>query len=169
MPNQDYVRVMARYNRWQNDNLLTAAQGLDAAERDRDRGAFFGSITRTFSHLLWADRTWMSRFDGGEAPGGGIPASTGLITDWDQFLDERRAVDARLIAWADSVPQDWFQGDLHWYSGALGRDMVAPKVRVAIHIFNHQTHHRGQIHAMLTAAGAHPGATDLAFMPEGAA
>ena len=59
-----YVRCMARYNRWQNENLYGAADTLSDAERRGDRGAFFGSIHATLNHLLWADRIWMSRLAG---------------------------------------------------------------------------------------------------------
>ncbi|MGV6810972.1 MAG: DinB family protein, partial [Brevirhabdus sp.] len=58
------------------------------------------------------------------------------------------------------------EGDLNWYSGAMGRDMSKPRAICLMQLFNHQTHHRGQIHAMLTAAGARPGDTDIPFMPE---
>ena len=64
----DYVRRMARYNRWQNENLYGAADGLTDEERHRARGAFFGSIHRTMCHLLWADQTWMSRFSNSPPP-----------------------------------------------------------------------------------------------------
>ena len=57
-----YVQRMARYNRWQNRNLYGVADTLSDDERRRERGAFFGSIHKTLSHLLWADRIWMSRF-----------------------------------------------------------------------------------------------------------
>jgi uncharacterized damage-inducible protein DinB len=56
-------------------------------------------------------------------------------------------------------------GDLGWFSGAMGREVTKPKALLVLHMFNHQTHHRGQIHAMLTTAGARPGDTDIPFMP----
>ena len=67
-----YVQRMARYNRWQNENLYTAADALSEEERRRQRGAFFGSIQATLNHLLWADRMWMSRFAGTPRPEDGI-------------------------------------------------------------------------------------------------
>src|SRR5262245_63958924 len=73
-----YVQCMARYNRWQNENLYGAADMLSDAERRRDRGAFFGSIHATLNHLLWADRIWMSRLAGTPSPDGGIPESVSL-------------------------------------------------------------------------------------------
>ena len=68
-----YVRVMARYNRWQNQNLYDIAERLPDEERRRERGAFFGSIHKTLNHLLWADQMWMSRFAGTPKPAAGIP------------------------------------------------------------------------------------------------
>lgn len=162
----DWLRHMARYNRWQNHNLVTAADGLSDAARQLDRGAFFGSISATFSHLLWGDTLWISRFDAGQSVRVGIPESTGMADDWPAFKAARAALDHRIAEWCASAGQGDIEGDLHWYSGALGRDMCKPRAICLMQIFNHQTHHRGQIHAMLTAAGARPGDTDIPFMPE---
>jgi len=96
-----YVQCMARYNRWQNENLYGAADTLSDAERRRDRGAFFGSIHATLNHLLWADRIWMSRLAGTPQPDGGIPESVALHSDWDELKRERKAFDAVVIDWAD--------------------------------------------------------------------
>jgi uncharacterized damage-inducible protein DinB len=166
MPNTQYVLMMARYNLWQNDNLTAAASTLTGDARREDRGAFFGSIERTFSHLFWGDQIWLSRFAGTVAPTTGIPESSDMITDWDAFCAARRVFDLRILQWAHEVSPDWFDGDLSWYSGAVGRDVTKPKTMLVLQLFNHQTHHRGQIHAMLTASGAKPGDTDVPFMPE---
>ena len=161
-----FVRTMARYNAWQNRSLYGAASALDDAARDADRGAFFGSIRRTLSHLLWGDTIWMSRFDGWEAPDVGIPGSSDWITGWDELSQRRREADELILDWATQVSDAALAGDLTWHSGALGRDVTRPLALCVTHFFNHQTHHRGQVHAMLTAAGAHPGDTDLFIMPE---
>jgi uncharacterized damage-inducible protein DinB len=166
MPNKEYVLTMARYNHWQNQSLIAAADGLTAAERMKERGAFFGSIQKTLSHVFWGDSVWMSKFTGSPAPQGGIPDSTDFITDWDQFRIERKALDERILQWAHDVAPDWFDGDLSWYSMVQDREVSKPKSTLVIHLFNHQTHHRGQVHAMLTSAGATPDDTDVPFMPE---
>ena len=163
----DYCRTMARYNRWQNTSLMAAAESLEPAERVAPRGAFFGSILGTLSHLLWADAMWMSRFDGGARPAANLPESAAHVTDWAELAAERRAMDDRIDAWAASVTADALAGDLAWFSGAAGRDATKPVALCVAHFFNHQTHHRGQVHAMLTAAGATPEATDLFLMPDG--
>src|ERR1700687_2286431 len=98
-----YVQRMARYNRWQNENLCAVAGKLSDDERRRERGAFFGSIHKTLSHLLWADRSWMSRFTDLERPQGGIPESVFLYQDWQPLKRERIAFDGTILAWADRL------------------------------------------------------------------
>ena len=165
--NQEYAVMMARYNAWQNQSLLASVEKLSQEERRKDRGAFFGSIEQTFSHLLWGDEAWMSRFAGLPMPEGGIAASNAMIPDWAGFTKKRREFDGVILDWAKSTKAEWFEGDLTWYSGSVGHDVSKPKALLVVHFFNHQTHHRGQIHAMVTAAGAKTTATDLAFLPEG--
>jgi uncharacterized damage-inducible protein DinB len=166
MISSEFVAKMARYNHWQNDNIYAAAESLDEDARRMDRGAFFRSIHRTLSHLLWADTIWMSRFDGWEVPDVGIPGSGDWVGDWGALKDRRRAADGAILGWADRVSDDVLAGDLSWFSGSLGRDVTKPLTLCVAHFFNHQTHHRGQIHAMLTAAGAVPRDTDLFIMPD---
>lgn len=162
-----YASAMARYNRWMNERLYALCAELPDEERRRDRGAFFGSIHATLCHLLWADRMWLSRFRGTAAPAGGIAGSTSLYDDWADLDEARAAFDVELQAWADGVDQPWLDGELGWHSGATGRHLTKPTALLVVHLFNHQAHHRGQIHAMLTAAGAKPEATDLPLMPVG--
>jgi len=166
MPNKDYVLMMARYNQWQNDSLVDAANSLSDDERTADKGAFFGSIQKTFSHILWGDQLWLSRFAGTPAPDCGIAQSVDHFADWNAFCPERTRFDAAILDWAQNVDAGWFTGDLSWFSGAVNRDITKPKNMLVIQLFNHQTHHRGQIHAMMTAAGAHPSDTDVPFMPD---
>ena len=89
MIDRAYVQRMARYNRWQNENLYGVADRLSAEERGRERGAFFGSIHKTLSHLLWGDQIWMSRFTDVPKPQAGIPESVSLYPDWDDLKSER--------------------------------------------------------------------------------
>jgi uncharacterized damage-inducible protein DinB len=166
MVTADYARLMARYNAWQNVSLVAAAVTLDPPERSRDRGAVFGSITRTMSHLLWADLVWMGRLDGGPRPEAGIAGSPDLYADWPDYLTRRAETDARILAWARALTDADLAGDLRWFSGAVGREVTRPRALCVVHMFNHQTHHRGQVHAMLTAAGARPGDTDLFILPD---
>jgi len=162
-----YVQMMARYGAWQNDGLATAADGLTDAAREQDRGGFFGSISGTLNHLLWGDRIWMSRFAGTLAPQkASIPESVRETENWESYRAARGETNASIRQWADSLDPEWLNGDLSWFSGAAQRDVRKPKAMLVMHFFNHATHHRGQVHAMLTAAGVQPGDTDLFFLPD---
>ncbi len=161
-----YVQRMARYNRWQNENLYGVSDRLSDAERRRERGAFFGSIHKTLSHLVWGDGIWMSRFTDVPRPPGGIPESVSLHADWDALKTARQSTDGAILAWADRLHDGWLAGDHSWFSMAVRRDVSKPRWELVVHFFNHQTHHRGQVHAMLTQAGGRPGDTDLFVMPE---
>jgi uncharacterized damage-inducible protein DinB len=164
-----YVQRMARYNAWQNENLYSCAERLPDEARRRERGAFFGSIHGTLNHVLWADEIWMSRFCGTPRPQAGIPESTSLRADWEELRRDRVGFDKRIIAWADNLDDEWLAGDQRYYSGAVKRDIVKPRWLLVTHLFNHQTHHRGQVHCMLTQAGIRPSDTDLPFMQDQAA
>ena len=164
-----YVRRMARYNRWQNRNLYDVADRLSDAERRRERAAFFGSVHKTLSHLLWGDRIWMSRFTDTPKPPVGIAGSVTLYEEWDTLKRERAEFDETMIAWADGLDARWLADDLTYYSGGAKRDITAPKWLLVTHMFNHQTHHRGQVHCMRTQAGGRPHDTDLPMLPPDAA
>jgi uncharacterized damage-inducible protein DinB len=163
----DYVKVMARYNLWQNSQLYSILKQMDDAELERDRGAFFGSIKGTLNHLLCGDLLSLSRFAGGDFP---------KIESASQFVDlyktisiwssERFRCDNRIIAWAESLKQIDLLGELTWKSITMDKEVKTPLSLCITHYFNHQTHHRGQVHAMLTAAGQKAPVSDLLFMPE---
>ncbi|MBS0123064.1 DinB family protein [Thetidibacter halocola] len=161
-----YCVTMARYNAWQNRQVKAAFEALSPEDLTRDRGAFFGSILATANHLLWGDRIWLSRFTGGEPPVGSIAESVGLTTSREDWALERFRVDSALLRWADGLKQVDLAGPLRWQSGVTGREMVKPVGLCVTHMFNHQTHHRGQIHAMLTAAGAEAPVSDLFVLPD---
>jgi uncharacterized damage-inducible protein DinB len=161
----DYFRTLARYNQWANRRLYAACAELPEAEYMKPRAAFFGSIHGTLNHILWADRAWMYRFAGTPKVTVGIKGSADIYADWSELKRERAAFDRIIADWAGQLDPKWLEGDLTWFSGAMQREMTMPKWILVTHMFNHQTHHRGQVHGMLTAAGMKPGDTDLPFMP----
>jgi len=160
--------MMARYNAWQNNGLRDVIPAMDDAALYLDRGAFFGSIMRTLNHLMWGDMLWISRFDGGAAPD--LTGQEGLeMTPTPAvWAADRFRLDARITLWAQSVSAIDLTGDLTWYSGMVGRELTRPRAVCVMQLFNHQTHHRGQVHAMLTAAGQTLPDTDIPFIPEDA-
>ena len=161
---RDYCVTMARYNSWQNRQMRAAFETLSDEALREDRNAFFGSIFETANHVLWADRIWMHRLGAGDAPEGHHLTLTATLADWS---DARSDTDQRLLDWAGSLEARDLQGDVVWRSVMMERDSTHPFDLCVTHLFNHQTHHRGQIHAMLTDAGVTAPVTDLLFMPEG--
>jgi len=168
MIDKQFVDRMAKYDRWQNANLYGCGDRLSDEDRKRERGAFFGSIHGTLNHLLWGDRIWMHRFAGTEKPAGGIKESTSHYPDWQNLKRERENFDGVILRWAQALDPHWLEGELTWFSGAAQREITRPKWILVTHFFNHQTHHRGQVHCMITQCGIRPGATDLPFQPAGA-
>ncbi|MGB7317385.1 MAG: DinB family protein [Planktotalea sp.] len=160
---------MARYNAWQNQLLTKALEALPETELKKERKAFFGSIFATANHLLWGDTLWISRFDGGQGPDVSdltkvdTTTTTASLTEWSIA---RFKTDARFNAWAKSLSNTGLAGDLTWFSGSVQRDITKSRASCVVQMFNHQTHHRGQIHAMLGAAGGDMYVTDIPFMPE---
>jgi uncharacterized damage-inducible protein DinB len=159
-----YVSTMAAYNAEMNRRWYAAADTLTDTQRHQDRAAFFGSLHATLCHLVWADMTWMRRFAGWPAPA--VPSRFGptMIAEWAELKPTRTDLDARIAAWSATVTQDWLDADLSWFSGSIQKDLVMRRGLLVTHMFNHQTHHRGQAHAILTACGAKTGDTDLPFV-----
>ena len=156
-----FVRTMAAYNAEMNRRLYAAAARLSDAERRKPRGAFWGSIHGTLCHLLWGDQAWMSRFDSWPKPAVIQKESAGLVEDFAELQRLRVDADARISDWAQRVDEPWLAEDLVWFSQSAQRELRNPRGFLVTHFFNHQTHHRGQAHAMITAAGEQTGDTDL--------
>ncbi|WP_025032185.1 DinB family protein [Bradyrhizobium sp. DOA9] len=161
MISAEYCRLMARYNTWQNASLVNAADGLSHEDRWMDRGAFFRSIAATLNHLYWADALILERLKGNVRPEETIKHSLTSPSDWDAFKALRLQRNEDIEAWAARLREADLNGMLVWYPGDGSTRIEKPKALVAIQLFNHQTHHRGQVHAMLTAAGAKPEPTDI--------
>lgn len=160
----DWCRMMAAYNAEMNRRLYAAADGMDDAARRKDGGAFWGSVHGTLSHLLWGDTTWMGRFDGWEKSPVAMQDSPRMVEDWAALKAQRAQADARIEAWAGRLTAERLGGTLTWFSGAAQREMSLPLWVTVTHFFNHQTHHRGQAHALVTAAGVKVADTDLPWV-----
>lgn len=165
MISASHVQMMSAYNRWQNENIYSCADQLSEEARTLDRDGFWGSIQGTLSHLLWGDGMWMGRFDGQPQPDVGMSESPSWVPNWDDLKARRLQMDDRIDVWANAQSDIATEDMMTFYSGLLGREVTKSRELCITHFFNHQTHHRGQVHAMLTAAGVRPGDTDLFVMP----
>jgi uncharacterized damage-inducible protein DinB len=162
-----FVQEYAQYNYWQNNQLLDALKDVDEEVFGADRGAFFGTILGTLSHILWGDTIWMSRLSDGIAPPDTPGTQSAYYLPSGKVWAERRAqMDQHILHWAAGLDDKSLAGDEHWYSGAIQRDVVKPRWLCVSHMFNHQTHHRGQVSQMLHAAGLTPPVSDIVFMPK---
>ncbi len=168
MMSSDWLGASARYNRWMNDKLYGLAATLGDEARKRDCGAFFKSIHGTFNHLLIADRVWLGRFTGAAVPNGfmgpgGIRSlDQELYADFDDLRRERSLTDEALAAWVSGLSQEQLAAPLVYKRH--GQQVDSPLWWAVAHLFNHQTHHRGQITTLFTQQGCDPGATDLFAM-----
>jgi len=165
MISAEYCKTMARYNTWQNNSLVTAADGLTNVDRWRDRGAFFQSIMATLNHIYWADALILQRLKGNERPEETIKHSLTDPSDWDDFKLLRSQRNDEIEKWATQLVDADLNGIVAWYPGDGSTRIERSTALCVTELFNHQTHHRGQVHAMLTAAGAKPEATNLSMMP----
>lgn len=162
----EHLRYMAAYNIWQNESLYAAADGLQEEQRREDCGLFFHSIHKTLNHILWADQLWMNRFAATPAPSAlDIPSSMVQYSNWSDLCSTRNQFDQLILVWAQALVQSDLDGSLSWHSGALGRMVSKPRKLLMAHMFNHQTHHRGQVHGALSRFGATLADTDMPFMP----
>jgi uncharacterized damage-inducible protein DinB len=159
--NVAYVRTMAAYNAEMNRRLYAASERIPDAKRREPRGAFWGSLHGTLCHLLWGDRMWMSRFDNWPKPNVMQKDSATLVADFNELRRQRVEADDRISTWAGQVTDDWLLADQVWFSGSAQTELRKPRGFLVAHFFNHQTHHRGQAHALITASGEPTGDTDL--------
>ena len=159
-----YAQELAQYNAWQNRQLISVIEVMHEDALTQDRGAFFGSLLSTLNHLLWCDQIWLSRFDPAFPKPEG--RDTELRPTGAAWCSARQECDLAILNWAQNLRQDDLDAELTWYSGILQRDATTPFAPTVVHFFNHQTHHRGQVHAMLTSAGQDAPVTDLIFMSE---
>lgn len=157
----EHYRMFADYNRWANRRLYAAVAELSDAEYREDKGAFFGSLHGTLNHLLAGDRIWMKRFTKeGEAP---TRLDAILHEDFSGLATARIAEDERIITWVDGLDEARLAARFT-YTPLTTPDVINQKLGPTLaHFFNHQTHHRGQAHAILTALGRPSLTLDLVF------
>ena len=156
-----YVRTMAAYNAEMNRRLYDAAARIPDAKRREPRGAFWGSLHGTLCHLLWGDQAWMSRFDNWAKPTVIQKQSATLVESFDELRRLRVEADAKISDWAGRVTEEWLGQDLAWFSPSANMELRKPRGFLVTHFFNHQTHHRGQAHAIITVCVEKTGDTDL--------
>ncbi len=159
--NAAYFRQLAQYNAWANGRIYEACGGLSDAERKEARPCFFGSIHATLNHILVGDRVWLSRLTCSRS---GIDRlDQELYADFAALSAARIAEDGRLNKVVAAYDDRELAGTLS-YRNMAGEEKRTPLAQVLGHVFNHQTHHRGQVHALLSSTRVQPPALDLIYL-----
>lgn len=145
---EQHFQMFAAYNRWANERLYAAAAELDEEEYRRDMRVFFASMHGTLNHLLVTDRIWLHRFTGqGDAP---KALNAILFNALDELKIAREKEDARISGWINGLDDKAIAGRFTYTTVSDMRTISQRLAPALAHFFNHQTHHRGQAHAILT-------------------
>lgn len=154
----------ARYNTWMNEKLYVVANTIPDELRKEDRGAFFKSIHGTLNHLLLADRVWLGRFT--ESPFVVKSLDQELFSNFAELWSARRETDFAIEEWVRELTEERLIAPFCFTRITASGEWVFPLWQVVIHLFNHQTHHRGQLTTLLNQMGYDSGVTDILQMPE---
>jgi uncharacterized damage-inducible protein DinB len=161
----DPYPLLARFNRWVNRRYYALLAALADAERKRDRRAFFGSIHNTLNHLLVVDQLWLDRLQGRSNEIRAL--NQVLYEDFDALRAARERMDERIIRYVEGLDAAALARSLR-YEFISGAAAETPLHLLLVTLFNHQTHHRGQIHALMTQAGLKPPDSDVIdYLDEG--
>ena len=143
-----HYRMFGRYNAWANSRLYDATARLSAEQYRADRGAFFKSVHGTLNHLLVTDRIWMRRFTGeGDAPN---RLNAILFESFDDLRAARAVEDRRIVDFVDGLDDGRIAGTIKYRRVSSPEEFEQQLAPALAHWFNHQTHHRGHVHALLT-------------------
>jgi uncharacterized damage-inducible protein DinB len=155
----EHFRTFAGFNQWANREVYDAVASLPVAEIRKDRpAAYFGSIQGTLNHNLVVDRLWFGRVAGIDS--GIRRLDLILFEDFPALREAREAEDQSIIDLIDGLDDSALAGDRD-YKDTRGNPGTMPIRQMLATVFNHQTHHRGQVHALLKEAGLEPPALDL--------
>ncbi|HET8708236.1 MAG TPA: DinB family protein [Pseudomonadales bacterium] len=160
---KDYAVAMAHYNRWMNEKIYACCEQLTEAQLKEDRGAFFKSILGTLNHLYLIDEAWLQRFRG-------EPVTMKSTRDiaYENFAElkvARAKMDELILAFAEGITPEFSASILSMFSISYQKHMQLPMYAAVLQLFNHQTHHRGQVTTLLMQFGVDPGVTDLPMLP----
>ena len=164
MTPNNHFELLARYNQWMNEKLYQVCAEIPDQKRKEDLGAFFQSIHGTLNHLLYGDKVWMGRFTG--HPYSITVIGQNLYDNFEELREERIKTDQEILKWSSSLSVEWLESPFEYTSNVDQETRVLPTWILVTHLFNHQTHHRGQVTTLIKQLGYEPGVTDLPWLPE---
>lgn len=162
MISPSYCQQMAAYNQRLNQQIIAVCRTLPQSELDRDRGAFFGSIQATLNHLYYGDRVWLGRFQ--QQPYQASNLGRDLFTEFAEYCQARQDFDEHILRWTNHLSEAWLEQEFKYHSPLYQQTIIRPHWFLVTHLFNHQTHHRGQVTTLLSQLGLDIGVTDLPWV-----
>lgn len=166
---QNQIRGFAKYNREFNESVYRQLANISDSERKKDMGAFFGSIHGTLNHILLVDRIWLGRFAAAFPELSSLKDAAlvyefsslaqELCSDFSELFSQRQTTDQVITNWAEELTDDFLARTMT-YSNSKGVLREHPVWLAVAHLFNHQTHHRGQLTTLMYQLGHDPGITD---------
>ena len=157
----EHLRRMARYNAWANRQLYDVCAQLPEAEYRKPRQAFFGSIHGTLNHLLVVDWIWLSRIEGKGSPE--VRLDDQPCGSLPELREAREVEDARVVRLVDGYAEDDLTKSVSYRLISRPEATETPLHICWLHLFNHQTHHRGQVHDQLSQTEVAPPPLDLIY------
>ncbi len=158
------IALMARFNAWANDRLYGCVAGISEEAYREDRKAYFGSIHNTLNHLLVVDRLWTHRIEGSDH---GIKSLDQILYgDFESLRAARKTEDQALVDLVDGLSAEELRGPVTYGRMIVEGMHTKRRDHILITLYNHQTHHRGQVHAMLTQQGIDPPPLDVIYLLE---
>ena len=143
-------QLLANFNTWANEKIMTSCKKLTETEYKKDRRAFFSSIHGTLNHLLVVDRAYISRIEGKDH---GLKSLDQILYgNLFQLEEARIKEDKRLVDLVNNLSEESIHKEITYNGFETGKTTYTINT-ILITLFNHQTHHRGQIHNMLSQAG----------------
>jgi len=158
-----YYELMAEYNKWMDDKIYDVCLEIPDELRKKDMGAFFKSIHGTLNHIYFGDITWLERLRDNKF----MPRKIGvdIFEDFEELRASQEKMDSEIIDWARALTPEILNKSFDYVSNVENFSRTLPTWVLATHMFNHQTHHRGQVTTLIKQLGYEPGITDIPWLP----
>lgn len=160
---ENHYELMAEYNRWMDGKLYDICSRIPDNDRKKDMGAYFKSIHGTLNHIYYGGIAWLERLRDNRFTPRKLGAE--IFEDFDDLRAAQERLDLELIEWAGTLTREYLETEYEYVSNVDGKTRKLPRWILAAHLFNHQTHHRGQLTTLIMQLGIDPGITDIPWLP----
>ncbi len=160
---RNYYELMAEYNKWMDTKIHSVCLEIPDELRKKDLGSFFKSIHSTLNHIYYGDLAWMERLRDNKFTPRQIDED--LFENFADLQTAQEKMDSEILLWAQSLTPEILNQSFDYVSNVEIYSRKLPIWVLATHMFNHQTHHRGQVTTLIKQLGYEPGITDLPWLP----